>query len=365
MGISSTFQGQEYLFYRQRNLLYNGAMQVAQRGTSTASITSSGYYTADRWRMGIASSGTWTASVENDAPTGSGFRKSLKMLCTTAAASPASGAQFRVHQNLEGQDIQLVRKGTSSAEHLTVSFWVKSNVTGTYIVELYDDDNTRQCSKSYTINASGTWEQKIITFPPDTTGAFDNDNNGSLRCDFWLVTGSDTGSGTLNTSWAAVTAANRAAGQTNVAAATNNYWQITGTQLNIGPVATPFEFKSFGQELAECQRYYCRFSASGMANNHALLPVGVAGSTTAVNIVGNYPVEMRVAPPISGGLSYGGTLQLTDGTNYPTTGALSLPTSGRHHYNVQVVATAATQYRPYWLYSNGDISAYVAFSAEL
>jgi hypothetical protein len=241
---------------QQRNVLYNGAMQVAQRNTSVASITTPGYYTADRWRTDIATMGTWTNSVENDAPTGSGFRKSLKALCTTADASPAASDVCCIQQLLEGQDLQAFRKGTSSAQQFTISFWVKSNVTGTYIFELYDVDNTRQVSKSYTVSSSGTWEFKTLTLPADTTGAFDNDNALSMYVIWWFGGGSTFTSGTLNTSWASVTSANRAAGQVNVAAATNNYFQVTGVQLNVGGVAAPFEFKSFERELGECQRYY-------------------------------------------------------------------------------------------------------------
>ena len=239
-----------------KNLIINGAMQVAQRATSVTGVTSDGYRTADRWNVNISSLGTWTQSVENDAPTGSGFRKSLKMLCTTADASPAAGDYLTMPQAIEGQNLQHILKGTSSAKELTVSFWVKSNVTGTYIAELYDPDNTRSVSKSYTVSASATWEKKTITFPADTTGALDNDNNSSLSINFWLGAGTTYTSGTLATTWGSVTAANRAVGQTNLAAATNNYWQITGVQLEVGSVATDYEFKPFAQDLEECQRYY-------------------------------------------------------------------------------------------------------------
>jgi hypothetical protein len=239
-----------------RNLLINGAMQVAQRGTSTASITAGGYYTADRFHLSIGSFGTWTQSVENDAPTGSGFRKSLKMLCTTAAASPAAGANLTPQYRLEGQNLQQFLKGTQSAQQFSLSFWVKSNVTGTYIVELDDQDNSRSVSASYTVNASATWEKKIIVLPADTTGAFDNDNAYSLGVNFWLGAGSNFMSGTLATSWQARTTANRVVGQVNLAAATNNYWQITGVQLEANPTASTFEHRPIGVELALCQRYY-------------------------------------------------------------------------------------------------------------
>ena len=276
-----------------RNLLYNGAMQVAQRGTSVTGNTGGGYLTADRWQVGNVTLGTWTQTVENDAPTGSGFRKSLKMLCTTADAAPAAADLLRFEQYLEGQDVQRIAKGTSAAQQLTLSFWVKSNVTGTYITELLDADNSRSISSSYSISASATWEKKTITFAADTTGVFDNDNATSLRVAFALGAGSDYTSGTLATAWGAITTANRYVGQTNLAAATSNYWQVTGVQLEVGPAATPFEFKSFGQELRECQRYFSKFG--GTQTNERIALAFIANSTTA------YPqfipkVSMRTNP---------------------------------------------------------------------
>jgi hypothetical protein len=249
------------------NVIINGAMQVAQRGTSTASITTSAYNTADRFFNDISSFGTWTQSVENDAPTGSGFRKSLKMLCTTADASPAAADYNFISQLFEGQNLQRFAKGTASAKQFSLSFWVKSNKTGTYIAELFDIDNTRQVSASYTISVSGTWEKKTITFPADTTGAFDNDNALSLILNFGLGAGSDRTSGTLNTIWAANTTANRYVGQTNLAAATSNYWQITGVQLEVGSVATPFEFEDISTTLAKCFRYFERLETTMQLGN--------------------------------------------------------------------------------------------------
>jgi len=275
-----------------RNLIINGAMQVAQRGTSTTGITAPGYYTADRWSFNVGSMGTWTQTGENDAPTGSGFRKSLKVLCTTADAAPAAGDVLLIQQLIEGQNLQAIRKGTANAQQLTVSFWVKSNVTGTYIAELFDLDNARQISTSYSIASSGTWEKKTIILPADTTGAFDNDNSTSLFLNFWLGAGTDRTSGTLNTSWASSTNANRAVGQTNLAAATNNYWQVTGVQLEVGAVATPFEFKPFDQDLRECQRYYYR-TDTGAGNFRAS---GFNATTTISDICVPLQTSMRVPP---------------------------------------------------------------------
>lgn len=288
---------------RDRNVVINGAMQVAQRGTSTASITTTSYNTADRWFTDNISQGTWTQSVEADAPTGSGFRNSLKMLCTTASASPASGSRIGVGQRFEGQNIQKFAKGTASAKPFVMSFWTKSNVTGTYVIELFDTDNTRYVSASYTISASATWEYKTVTFPADTTGAFNNDNNESLAFRFWLGAGSSYSSGTpLNTTWGAPGDTVRIAGQVNVAAATNNYWQVTGVQLEAGAVATPFEFEDHETTLSKCQRYYFLL-VSGTAKSFG---VGAMITATEMQTHIYFPTTMRTTP----------TLVATSGSNY-------------------------------------------------
>ena len=236
----------------RRNLILNGGMQVAQRGTSDASKTTAGYHVMDRWKSDINNVGTWTISQEADAP--NGFATSLKYLCTSATSSPTS---MYINQRIEGQNLQQTAKGTSDALPLTLSFWVKSNVTGVYTAEIYDADNIRHCGKAYTINQSGVWEYKTVTFPPDVIGSFDNDNNLSLYCAFWLAASESTfGSGTFTGTWSTTNQVRKAENQVNLASATNNYWQITGVQLELGKVATPFEHRSYGEELALCQRYY-------------------------------------------------------------------------------------------------------------
>lgn len=289
----------------RRNLLHNGKFQIAQRATSVASLTTASYATADRWFQSISSLGTWTQSIENDAPTGSGFRKSFKMLCSTADAAPSASDFACIVQKIEGQNVQDVKKGNADAEKLTISFWTKSNKTGTYIVELSDSDNTRHCAKSYTVSASATWEQQTVTFPADTTGAFDNDNAESLVVTFWLGAGTDRTSGTLATAWASTTTANRAVGQVNVAASNSNYWMVTGCQLEIGDSATPFEHKNFGQELAECQRYYQKTYSYGVVPGTStatgMVTVMPNDSGALTRFFGNarFPVVMRGTPTVT------------------------------------------------------------------
>jgi hypothetical protein len=345
-----------------RNLLYNGAMQVAQRGTSVTGLTTGGYQTADRWIWSINSQGTWTQDIQNDAPTGSGLRKSFRVLCTTADASPAAADQLLFQQALEGQDLQRIAKGTSSAQQLTLSFWVKSNVTGTYIAELYDNDNTRQVSASYTISASATWEKKTITFPADTTGAFDNDNAASLYVNLWLGGGSTYTSGTLNTVWAAATNANRGVGQTNLAAATNNYWQVTGVQLEVGSQATAFEFKSFGQELRECQRYYWRSSSDASSLSVRFSEYCPGFTATSLYVSLRNPVPMRVK---ASSVDYA-NVSIVDGTAFTSLSSIALVSDSTNLINVvNVVSTGMTANRPYALATNNTSSGYLGLSAEL
>jgi hypothetical protein len=280
-----------------RNLVINGAMQIAQRNTSVTGITSAGYYTADRWRMGISSTGTWTMNVESSAPTNTEFRNSANIICTTADSSLSSGDNFTFEHRFEGQNLQGIKKGTTNAESLTVSFYVKSSNTGTYICEFYDNDNTRQISKSYTIDTANTWEKKTLTFPPDTTGQFDNDNAWSFGLFFWIAAGSSFSSGTLNSSaWASSTNANRAVGQLNLANAVGNYWAVTGIQLETGTVATPFEMRNIGQELALCQRYcYQAIGRDVGSTNSDWAGGGYSVATTFSVTPINIPVTMRSA----------------------------------------------------------------------
>ena len=275
-----------------RNLIINGAMQVAQRGTSQASITSTGYTTLDRFRC-VVQYATFTKSQSTDVPSGQGFASSLKMACTTSA-SPAASNILRVDQRIEGQNLQQLKKGTANAESLTLSFWVKSNKTGTYIVELSDEDNSRHICKSYTISSSGVWQKVELTYSGDTSGAFDNDNSVSLGVHFWLGGGSNYTGGTLATSWASLTAANRAVGQVDFADSNTNEWYITGVSLEIGEQATPFEHRSFGDELAACMRYYQQVGGAGNT-----LALGQCSSATQAQFFYPLPHPVRADATVS------------------------------------------------------------------
>jgi len=277
-----------------RNIVINGDMQIAQRSTSVASITTGAYHTLDRWFFDVSSLGTFTMSQSTDVPSGYGFGKSLKLDNTTADASPSAGDYIILSTRFEGQNLQYLKKGTANAQSLTLSFWVKSTKTGTFIVELNDNDNGRTINKSYTVSVTNTWEFKTITFAGDTTGAFDNDNAVSLYVNFWLGAGTTFSSGTLQTSWGANVNANRAVEQVNIADNTANDFLITGVQLEAGTSATDFEFLPIDVSLGRCQRYF------ELIVNGASQAICNASSYFDTNAYGVYKMTqfMRTSPSL-------------------------------------------------------------------
>jgi hypothetical protein len=261
--------------------------------------------------------------------------------------------------------VQQFLKGTASAKQFSVSFWVKSNVTGTYIAELRDADNARTVSASYTVSVSGTWEKKTITFPADTTGAFDNNNDASLFLNFSLGAGTNYSSGTLATTWVSTTNANRYVGQTNVAAATSNYWQITGVQLEAGAVATPFEFEDYGTTLAKCQRYYYRTDTGNGNGLFRTFAKGIAYSTTSVAGFVTLPVRLRVTPTAVE--SYG-SIRVLDYITATVCTSITYDAARQTNdvgFFTATVASGLTQYRPYDLEASNSSTAALAWSAEL
>ena len=285
-----------------RNMIINGAMQVAQRGTSATvgpNGTGEGYTVVDRFQNSLSGSVVSTFSQSTDAP--SGFANSAKIEITTADTSLGGTEFWNLRYAFEGQDLQPIAKGTSDAKSITVSFWVKSNKTGTYTVELQDTDNSRRNSLAYTIDSSDTWEHKSLTYNPDTAGSgFANDNALSLRINFWFVAGADFKSGTFyNGTWAAVDNAKRVhSSQVNLGDTVGNEWYITGVQMEVGEQATPFEHRSYGDELNRCQRYLYLLDATSDAGdeNSIIFREG----TTAAALTCHLPVNLRATPSIVG-----------------------------------------------------------------
>jgi len=273
----------------RKNIVTNGAMQVAQRSASVTGLgAATGYFTLDRWSMreGAASAGRFTMAQVADGP--SGFANCLKLTTTTADTSIAAGEFLFLSQRFEGQDLQQLKKGTSDAESVTVSFYVKGNAAATYVCELSDADNDRSITQAFTVTTD--WVKKTLTFPGDTTGALNDDNALSLQLIFWLHGGSTYTSGTFSdNTWTSETSANRYAGsRTSIFDATSRTFFITGVQLEVGSQATNFEHRSFGEEFALCQRYFQKL---------AHMP-GICISATNIVAMGPYPVELRAKPTV-------------------------------------------------------------------
>jgi hypothetical protein len=280
-----------------RNIIINGDMSIAQRGTSATGLGNgdNGYHTCDRWEFRESGSPTWefTQTQSTDVPTGQGFAKSLKMDCTTADTSLASNDLCRIQQSFEGQNLQYLKYGTSSAQSTTISFWVKSNKTGNYNVSLYNTDQVRIIGNTYTINSADTWEKKTITFAGDTAGAFDNDNNSSLSIWWGLLGGTDRVGGD-SSSWGASADNKNVAGQTvNLADSTSNEWYITGVQLEAGTTASDFEFLPLDVNRDRCQRYYFQLQPT-----YFVVGRWDTGSGTPLGQF-EFLKEMRAAPTFS------------------------------------------------------------------
>ena len=238
-----------------RNLLINGSMAVAQRGTSH---TTASAYTLDRWTISETTDGAVTITQDSSVPTGSGLANSYKLDVTTADTSLSSAQRVFPHQIIEAQNCQVLQYGTSEAKPITLSFYVKSNVTGTYTVLFYNSDASKHQSATYTIDSANTWEQKKITIQGDTASGFNDDNGAGLEISWWLAAGSSYTSGTLGTGlWQSETAANKvSSSNVNIMSSTDNEWFLTGCQVEVGQNPTSFEHEPFDTTLEKCFRYF-------------------------------------------------------------------------------------------------------------
>jgi len=353
-----------------RNVIINGAMQVSQRGTSETGISSAGAFrkAPDRFKFSV-DDGTWTVSQDSSGPPG--FANSYKVDCTTADTSIAAGNEVKLDTKIEGQDLQHFCKGTSSAKKFCLQFWVKSNKTGNYAVQMRDQDNTRHVCHLYTISSADTWEQKKIVFPADTTGAFGDDNQNSLTINWYLSVGTNKTSGTMDTSWAAVTDANIAAGQNvNLADSTSNYLNITGIQLEAGDACTDFEHRSYGEEFLRCARY-CWVVENNTTVESTAFPSGVVfiRSASTARWMPTFPIQMRAGPSVTGT----GVFRVYDGgeVNTFTIGSSGTCTGENISRWSSIISFSdgtgndLTLGRAGQLYGNGTSAAQVVFDAEL
>ena len=354
----------------RRNIIINGAMQVAQRATSVTGLGDGdeGYVAQDRWRHTVAAgAGRYTATQTaiTDLP---GFANCFKMACTTADTSIAATERFMFVQRIEGQNLQQLKKGTSDAEKVTVSFYVKGHDSATYVCALYDVDNDRFVGATFPVTTS--WARQTITFPADTTGALGDDNTNDLELRFILHAGSNFTSGTLATAWESATAANFAVGINSIFESTSATFFLTGVQMEVGSVATPFEHRSYGEELQLCRRYFWAMVPVGEATGAAgdggqyVMGSGYYLGTGQVELPLVFNQEMRAAP----------TLEVSSGTNHFVIEAAG----GNDYFNTWAIFAAKKQSALLYGTSNvsgtagqsgrvvaSSTSSYVYWSAEL
>jgi len=349
-----------------RNVIINGAMNVAQKGTSHTGLGGStgAVYTLDRWHTyDSATAGRATVTQDSSAP--SGFANSLKVDCTTADTSIAAGEIFLLAQRIEGQNLQAFAKGTSDAKPFTLSFYAKANASKTYVAELYDVDNSRHVGKTFTVGTS--WARHEITFPADTTGAFGDDNARSLDVSIWLHGGSTFTGGTLGTTWQAEDADDRAAGIGSFFDSTSNTFFITGVQLEVGQNPTEFEHEPISQTEIKCFRYTQRLphrdnsSGSGYAN---ITTMGRNDGTTLHTGGIMLPVVMRTDATMTSSGSFRvhhpsaatAVTGLAIDDNFSTAGNLGINAT---------VSSGLTAGHGSQLEQNNDPDAHILLSAEL
>ena len=276
-----------------RNLIINGAMNVAQRGTSYASVANNAY-TLDRFAFTYSQDGAFTVTQDSSSP--DGFANSLKLDVTTADSSLAASQYLIMEHKIEAQNLQHLQFGTSSAKNITLSFHVKSNKTGTYgVTIIHEDNSSKMANLTYTINSADTWEKKSLTFTGDTTGAINDDNGVGLKMGFTLAVGSQWTSGDTSASFRTFANGNYGGGQTvNILDSTSNEWYITGVQLEVGQNPTEFEHEPFERTLAKCQRYFYKQNYVGSGGPYGHFSTNYSSSHRFVTI--DHPTAMRSTP---------------------------------------------------------------------
>ena len=347
-----------------RNLIINGAMQVAQRGTSAVAAGAGTYPSIDRFKAWESTDGAYTVEQSTTAP--AGFTTSLKAQVTTADASLAGNQYAQISQQIEAQNLQHLEYGTSGAKTLILSFHVRSSKTGSYSITIYKNDSTEYLfSKSYTIDSADTWEKKTITITPDSNikasgGAIANDNGIGFYV-FWNLAGGTDFDDATDNAWSSNTSHYHTSSQVNWMDNTSNNFYLTGVQLEIGDSASDFEHRSFGDELARCQRYYQRIQSNG---TYDCLLDGMHHVTTQFYCLHTFPVQMRAEPTMAGS----GTFSVLSNGGDRTPDSLILNRATKEviqTYCALSGGNVGTAGHGGQIRNNNDASTFIEFNAEL
>jgi len=358
----------------RRRMNINGDMRVWQRGTTASNPSTAGAWVfgADRYGIQVHDMGTVTTTIDTDVPSVGGFNRSTKIACTATGTSAASSNLMLIHR-IEGQDSQCTNYGTSNPEYLTLSFWIKSNKSGAFNVNFENEDTSvvtggSSADQGYQtkqfIHSADTWEYKTVTIEGDKYSPFAFNTNKGLCFDIVLSSsGQSSGSptfdnGTPSAEWSLLNNNQRSVHNEHYfASSTANYYKITGIQLELGKVATPFEHRSYGEELALCQRYAVILTAGAYATYGF---DGFFENSTTAKATMNFPVSMRDAPSIT----MSGTFAMDGASSGPV---ISNPTFSTSVLTARLEAdvSGATQGEGCLLINSNDASAKITIDAEL
>jgi len=338
-----------------KNRIINGAMVIDQRNAGASVTPTSSAYTLDRWQATIAASSKISVQQSSTAPVG--FKNSL-LVTSLAATTVGSSDFYLIQQKIEGFNMADLDWGTANAKTVTLSFWVRSSLTGTFGGSLGNNAFDYTYPFSYTISAANTWEQKSITITGATSGTWLSTNGTGIQLTIGLGSGS-TYSGTAG-AWAA-TGYQTATGATQVVATNGATFYITGVQLEVGSTATSFDYRPYGTELALCQRYF--YQATGASGNgYEGFATGTADASTSADVIAQLPVTMRAIPTTS----FAGTIYVYDGGTTPTLSSVANVFGGKTGVYLNLTTSSGlTVGRAVIVYTNNATTNNFAFSAEL
>jgi len=340
----------------RRNKIINGEFRINQRNHSGSA--GHNVYTFDRWKYGRSANTEFSQTQSTDTP--DGFANSVKMDCIGATGSTGTGdyAYWRYH--IEGQDLQDLNKGTSAAQPFTLSFYFKSDITGTFAISI-TDENSRMCNANYTVSDTN-WNRYVITIPADTTGTIANTNAAGLEVRFYIIAGTNHTSGSAVHTWGSYSASSLATGHTANIVSTDHNLYLTGVQLEVGSQATAFEHRSFAEELALCQRYYY-IVADGSEDSQ--LGTGFAYHANQPEITLHYPV-MRASPSLvhATGTNYYHAGNNNNNATWDSFSWYQATTRCGLLYQGNVGGSPLSSGQAYRLQFNSD-QAYIHLSAEL